>query len=58
MMTISKKRRLTLGLKSALVVGVAVILFTPKDIELPDLGAFPLISQAYAGEVSGSEPKP
>ncbi|MHA6692901.1 hypothetical protein [Devosia sp. A449] len=52
MMTIREKRRAALLLKSALVLVAAVILITPKDVEIPDLGAFSLVTQAFAEDAA------
>lgn len=58
MMTIREKRRAAFLLKSALVLVATVILFTPKDIALPDLGSFPLVTQAFADDAAAQLPTP
>lgn len=58
MMTVSEKRRAAFLVKFALVLGAAVILLTPKDIEFPDLGSFPLITQALAEDSAIQTPTP
>ncbi|MHA6692712.1 hypothetical protein [Devosia sp. A449] len=52
MMMIREKRRAALMLKSALVLAAAVILVTPKEVDIPDLGSFPLITPAFAEDAA------